>query len=296
MIDYFKGRIKDPRMLQCLINNKKLKFVSLVDLETAEMFQSLYCKYENFQIRIKNGYAEIRGSIHKFWNGGTNENDFRYSELVKAILRLCCDLDIEPEKVSLHNLEIGVNIHPSYCADDLLKQAIVYKNSPPLRPYAGGNARFDFLEFYKDGYYLKIYDKGRQYGVQNTLRIEVKAMTAKQMKVASISTLGDLMKLDKLKTLSKELIKKTSAIVFDDPSVLMKALNESDRKIYEAYVNPNHWRNNKGKKNSTIRRQENRFRTIVNVYGDQKIYDYILGLVVKKVDDLLHPVDFPISV
>lgn len=57
----------------------------------------------------------IKGSLHKWHNiGEDNSNQFSFVDVCNSVSGLCYALGIEPEKIELHGLEIGVNIPLPY--------------------------------------------------------------------------------------------------------------------------------------------------------------------------------------
>jgi len=55
-------------------------------------------------------WLRINGSFHKNYQKGSNFKPFRYCEVLIEIRHLCQSLNLEPSKVKIDNLEIGLNL------------------------------------------------------------------------------------------------------------------------------------------------------------------------------------------
>jgi hypothetical protein len=141
---------------------------------------------------------EIKGSFHKFHEGGTNWRDFRFSDFQNAVTSFSKLLNIEVNQFKIHGIEIGVNISPPFDTAKLIEG---------IKTFAG--RKFDRESFDRNGllfkfdfsfHRIKIYDKFRQYAqIENgpkfpILRFElkVKKMAYLKNKGVNITTLQDL--------------------------------------------------------------------------------------------------------
>jgi hypothetical protein len=233
---------------------------------------------------------EITGSIHKYWNGGTNENDFFFSDAIEAIQKFCQDLELNPSLVFVKNLEFGLNLQLAINASEIIDQIICYNNKQPIRPY-DSKPHCYFLEFETTEYFLKIYDKGRQYRKMlpnnpNVLRLEVKAKNSRFLRCANIYTLSDLLQPSNLALLAKKFTTILGGLILDDNTINPKELPLKDRRLYEELSNPRKWFDFRGKTNSGTRKKIKRFKNLVEHYGKRKIYSYILGAVNDKIVQL----------
>ena len=289
MVDYFKLWIENIVQIQKIYNLPLLDFKGTHSLKTGDIIEyPIKCKWNVFEFELKSAtWLEITGSLHKYWNKGTNENDFKYIDVKTAIENLCKDLNLNPKLAKLINLEIGVNVNPVYAASEIIEDIICYKNERPLRPYEGRNNDFYFIEFKKGDHYLKVYDKGRQYKTVNTLRIEYKEMRSRGLISCGADTLNDLTNIKVLTLLGRKLVQYCKFLVFNDSTLNIEDLSKKDLSKYLTMANPNNWVIKKGEKNSTIYRKEKTFISIVQTYGKRVIYSYIETLVNDKVLELL---------
>ena len=252
--------------------------------------------FSNFKLEYDISYQrlEISGSIHKYWNGGTNENDFTFYDSCAAIQLVCQELELEPFLAKLVNLEFGVNLTPVFCASTIIDQIICYNYEPPTRPYRL-KSNFYFIEFEHTEYYLKIYDKGKQYrgkiaAIGNVLRIEAKAIKSRVLtEAAGIATLADLMDLKKMQVLGVKFAKTVTGILFDYDTLKAKELEIKDRRLYKRLINPRQWEKMKGFTNSSTGNKVRRFKHLVENYGQRKIYSLITGAVNEKILQLTTP-------
>jgi hypothetical protein len=84
MLDYFKLWIIDNATINTVLSNDSIK-KDFTSNEDGEMI-GIKGKSQNWKIKtLSPSLLEIAGSIHKFWNKGTNENDFTFSNAILAI-------------------------------------------------------------------------------------------------------------------------------------------------------------------------------------------------------------------
>jgi hypothetical protein len=254
MYDYVKLWVEDLEQIETILNNKKFDFYSLMKEETGHITKRI-TKYKNWELKtLSPRLLEITGSIHIYWNNGTNENDFTFSDSSTAINSLCDDLCLDPRLALIKNLEFGVNLNPVYNASEILDQLICFQNQQPLHCNKGND--IFFIEYETDNYYFKIYDKGKQYQskkVCNTLRIEVKARNNRFLNFARIQTLHDLLNVETMHLLGMKIAKVFEGLLFDDDTLNIKNLSVKEREFYKELKNPKTWNQYKGKTNSTVR-------------------------------------------
>ena len=210
MIDYIK--IRDlPVQLHDIINNKFLDFGTSVNIETGEIFgKPQIAKYKGISFIIKKNkktskyqYVNLEGSLHKYWNNGEhNYNDFNFNNLVSVINELSEKFNIDPFNTRLNNVEFGVNLVIPFNPDEFLKSIINHKGKH-FSIIRQRDKHFRQCEYSR--YYLKIYDKGLQFGKNNIFRFEVKVTRMEHLKEIGISHLSDLLNINKFLLLGDEL-------------------------------------------------------------------------------------------
>jgi len=289
MLDYLKLWINDNATINTVLNNDRIR-KDFISNEDGEMI-AIKGRCQNWKIKtLSPTFLEIAGSIHKYWNRGTNENDFSFSDAGKAINNFCTHFHLEPCKLFVKNLEFGVNLQLQLNASEVIEQIICFNNLQPIRPYENKQDCF-FIEFEQWDYYLKVYDKGKQYSKRlpttpNTLRIEVKGMNSRFFTSANIVTVEDLLQEKNLQVLGLKFAKLIKGIVFEDDSINLKELTTKDRKLYRELSNPRKWKQYRGNANSSFRYKVKRFKHIVETYGHRKIYSTIETAVNDKIMQL----------
>lgn len=292
MTDYVKFWVNDAASVQRMLANETIVIRGNFNYNSGEVYHyPLHGVYEVWKLNFKSSsFCEITGSLHNYWNKGTNWNDFSIDNLFTSIIRLCNAIQVSPDLLTIRNLEFGVNIQPLVNTSVILDNVICYKNHEPKKEI---KRNIHFLECAMDNYFVKIYDKGLQarkkwnLDVGNILRFEVKAMNNRYLKDANISTLTDLLNIDNLQVLAMKIHKVFKDVVFDDPTIDLNKLSKPERKNYESMILPKKWTQNRGNKNSTIKAQETRFKTIVNKHGSLQLSETLSELISGKSSELL---------
>lgn len=194
-----------------------------------------YAKYRNMQLRIyESGRIILSGSLHRFFNRGEhNHNDFGF-DAFKAVLRqLKADLGVLPSDMRIISLEYGVNADSPICVTDCLNHLLFHKRSE--FGVLKRNTRGVYIEVIHSCYRIKIYDKGKQYGVSDQLiRVEIKQTNWSEYRLVGITTLQDFINTDKGEFLHN-LLSRWKEMLFFDPTI-----QNSGR--WEKYRDPNFWR------------------------------------------------------
>lgn len=119
MYDGFKVRLP-PTMIDVLLKNELLAFKSFFDNSTGEVEGYKFAHYPNeintsgknskLCFKIKGTYVELTGSLHKFWQNGTNYKTYQYMDVVQTLKKLHTLFQINLNEATIHNLEFGLNI------------------------------------------------------------------------------------------------------------------------------------------------------------------------------------------
>lgn len=113
MIDYVKIRNRDNGFAERLRQNPNFEFFSKINPDTGEQRDGKQtAELKNLKVVLhSSGFVEVTGSLHVFANDGEHNYDaFTYSRLVETIGEVATLLDTTPDRLSLHNVEFGVNI------------------------------------------------------------------------------------------------------------------------------------------------------------------------------------------
>ncbi|XVJ66864.1 MAG: hypothetical protein HEQ40_12120 [Lacibacter sp.] len=289
MVDFIKGQVYDSEIINNLNRNPKLTFTQQIELRSGELIEfPKICVYKNFKLVIKSpSFLEITGSLHIFFTQLKNDTDFTLRQ-IKETIQLCeNEFGINSKYIKLVNLEFGVNLQINYPAVNFISNAISYKGKRPKWHYDAVPG-FNFIEFGKTGYYIKLYEKGHGKTGQYLLRIEIKYVRSEFLNPFGIFTLNDLKLEQPFRLLRNELLAITNKLIFDDCSIIATKLPPKEREQYLILRNPNYWSDNYKKRSRQVRYNESRFRKLIHKYGSIN-YNSILNILIEnKLDSLLN--------
>lgn len=155
---------------------------------------------------------EVRGSFHKYAQGGSNWRDIGIHEITEAVHHFCEILLLHPSQLVLRNVEVGVNVPPPTPPKELFPCLVHHKLIGPEVTDHG-------LQFVHDGYWVKVYDKAAQEGLEEeVIRFEVKLTNMREARVLGFSTVSDLLLPENWLGIPDLLIKK-----FDDILIAERA-------------------------------------------------------------------------
>lgn len=244
MIDGIKFRLPEE-YISSFLTNPLLNPLGRYKLKTGEGIPDKFStEYKCFTIDINSKVVRIRGSLHKYAQNGHNYREFNLDSVKRFIGYLSDELDFDPEDTILENLEIGVNLNTSFKVDDWLKNGIiVYKNFKPRREEDHKSKGY-YLEFRSKKYWrIKIYDKGRQYGIEeNLLRFEKRYESNKEIFTRlGIKTLNDLLSDSFYNTMLIELNRTLDNLLSIDQLDFDHVDDQGDREFLTKYSNPSNW-------------------------------------------------------
>lgn len=159
-------------------------------------------RHLHFRLNERRGTLGIRGSIHRYWQG-SNVERFDYFQFVSAVNQLCMGIGTAPGNLAVHSFEFGVNLPTTVPASEIIGNLSHFKNPVTRferikneRAKSGEVGRVIGKVHETTEWDLKVYDKGRQYGITaNLLRVEIKV---KRMRCLAkwgmqVDTLADLL-------------------------------------------------------------------------------------------------------
>jgi hypothetical protein len=238
-----------------------------------------YCfEYELYKIVIRYSalqnlhFVEISGSLHKNFYGGANFERFTFENLKCEIQKLCNGLQLAPEKLTIQNLEIGLNICTPFAPYEYLNQNLLLFSTKPFKPYKKSSDGKE-LGFFCEGLpIIKLYDKGKQYNLNyNLMRFEVRYKKTKPLNQLGIFTLNDLLSIKNIKKLAAILpITWAKVLMYEN---LKNCLNTSGNRSHLNFYNDcEHIKNwvkwLRSKKTRTpFYFNKKRFHAIINEYG-----------------------------
>ena len=274
--------------------------------KTGETKNAKIAEYNGLKFIDKCNRVYIKGSLHKYHNNGLhNYNDFTLSDLQNVVKDLETRFGLLPENVALENVEFGVNIELPFNPNRVLTNLIMHKSEPFNRFQTGKG-----IECNHSQYFIKIYDKGAQYGLKkNLLRLEIKAfkMAYFQENGLHISKLSDLLIRENLLSLGEILKRTINEILFTDIKVQNnEGLTDKERLIIANGSNANYWHSLKpdsksftnGNHSPDYKRQRkhyyrelNTFEKTLDKYGSE-LKPLVVQKIGDKLTDLLPKVEF----
>jgi|GEM_PF-6738199 len=229
----------------------EMKFIEQTGEILVNKKKSANLKNLIFTIVPEGRFVKVQGSLHKFSNNGERNND-RFT--FERFQEVCADLKeyIAPNDI-INNLEFGVNICTPFNPSDFIKNLLAHRKKQFNKTLNPGKsiAQAEYSQFI-----LKIYDKSLHQGPMgaNILRIELKYLTMQKLFKDRLKW-KDLSKPETWHYLGSVLQKKFGEVTYYDPSIDLKSLSESDRKIIEKGHNPIFFENLSGPHASRIRKQ-----------------------------------------
>lgn len=288
MIDFLKLNIS--YMPESELCNPLIEWKQTLNRDTGEIEYPIIGKYFNLDIKINPTRKEISGSIHKLRNElktsqNQNYDDFTFDDGTEMIFHLKEVFNLDLKKTIIENLEIGLNINTDKPPQRILNEnLIVWKNKTPSKnKNYNGNGKY--IEFETAQFYVKIYDKGKQYDrPENILRFECKIKRNDFLRKLGIQTLNDLLIRDHLKPLQDYLFETfMDCIIVDDlsPETITEA---KEREIFTKGINPFTWTSIKGMQK---KRFKEKFNKILESYKMDTLKREISEKLKSKGDELL---------
>lgn len=221
----------------------------------------------------KEKYVILNGSLHRFHNDGRhNYNHFTFSDLQNTLTEINRVFKV-PFNSKIHNLEFGLNIQLPFPVEKFLHTIILYRGKTfnIIR-----ESHFDYFQNTRQRYILKIYDKSKEYRINdNILRIEMKVVKMQHLKSIGISHINDLSHKNKIRSLLESLLTEINRIICCEPNI-SKIKNRSHKNAILKFIAPVYW--------VELKQQGNRFKYDKELKKFKKlIAQYNLNEIQKKV-------------
>ncbi|MBS9768312.1 MAG: hypothetical protein KGV44_12420 [Flavobacteriaceae bacterium] len=274
-VDFVKIWVKDANKKH-LLSLPCLDFKGEYSHSTGETRTTLKAEHHFCEITINKAGVFFSGSIHKLWNSlngvkapncipekykGFNGNQFGYLDIVEVRNYLTKLFDCEPQQMYFQNMEIGVNTTPPFDPKEYLNGLLAHKGKA-FDVMANGN----YKQAIHQRYYLKIYNKSKQYGMpEHTLRVELKIYKALILHRLGIYTFADVTP-ETLKEGEKMLIREFNHSLHYDHTIRTDELTERQKMMLLKYSTPNYWLNEVAPQNQT--RPKKRLQEITLKYSD----------------------------
>ena len=188
--------------------------------------------------------TQIRGSLHKYYHGGTNWQDFTFPQFVEAVTSFCFALGIHDANLDLSNVEVGVNFIPPIPTANVLRSIVLHKGIAPVGMRKGNGIVIKHF-----AYLFKIYDKALHMvqtqkvyeGPTDLLRFELKVIRMRQLARFGVRTLADLMEPGKWDTLQQYVIGKFNELLIVEPEVHPAGLRSAEVELLSKASDVSYW-------------------------------------------------------
>jgi len=282
MFDGVKICYYDMVLVRVLHENAKLEFILHVNAKTGEVKRHT-ADYKALKITtFPSGRIEIKGSLHKYFNGGLHNHDnFTIDNVKETIRMLKSELDFDPNRALVQNLEFGVNLsvpfEPSAFIESLI--SFKFKSFNTMGIIKPGFGKEHFIKQYG----IKIYNKGLQYGTsRNILRIEKKVLVMCALNFGKLY-LSDLTNPDLWYHCKKQLVQLIDDILIND-SINYDLLVKNEQRNYRSVIDET-------QRTKLTRDQRKRykkgFNMIIEKYGSSNYKDILFKLISDKCDELV---------
>jgi hypothetical protein len=298
MIDNVKLFVSDKQRFEERIEKQGLmELTNKLSVLTGEVME--YPKKgndSNLQITVNLKSTTIIGSLHKYknlvWdNGDQNYDDFNYCHIQEIIRGLIKKYDIEKDTV-LTNLEFGFNLTVSKDPKTIIDSNVLMNNFKAPNKNLKFSGSGDYKEFQLTDYRIKIYNKSKQYKLnENILRVELKIIQKRLLQKLGVYCLEDLLDKDVLKRLFKLLTEKFEGLIIVDefdPEIIPETTCSKLNK----YMNSNYWIRIKTQKSpKQISRLKLEFAGLLSKYQLLETKDEIRQGLYSKFQELLDSED-----
>lgn len=193
---------------------------------------------------------------------GSNVQDLTHNEIL-GVVETMERFGIDTQRTKLNSLEIGASIKTPWNPGKYLNSVIAWGKAEPRR-FKGKNQ--DYCQLDKQEVSLKIYDKGKQWGLGiNLQRYELKIRKIRFLNKYGIDSFSDLKRQDNINVLVTLLIESFKDLIVTD-EVNDSILTSSEIKLYEKGTNTRYWTKSDLHRN-TLRETKVRYQNLIKEKG-----------------------------
>ena len=265
MIDFVKILIENPN-ITFLKQTNQLEFKVEVSEKTGEISNKRIAEYHFCKIFIyPSGRVSFQGSLHKMYNSlngiqapnfnkhfnkGFNGNLFTFKHIQHSIEHITKLLDVSPHQLRFQNIEFGINTELCFDPQTFIEGLLIQRNKVFELKHSQR-----FAQAIHNRYYLKIYNKGKQYKLaKNTLRVEVKIIKSEHLKQIGIINAENINEKT-LYNAFKLLLRHFNEILYYDYTINGKSLKKRERNTLYRYRLNNYWLKLKSNKRDTPKKK-----------------------------------------
>lgn len=265
MIDFVKILVENsnPTFLQ---QTNQLEFKVEVSEKTGELSNKRIAEYHFCKIIIyPSGRVSFQGSIHKMYNSlnevyapnynkqfdkGYNGNLFTHMQIKYCIQHISKLLNVKLHQLRFQNIEFGLNIELNFDPQTFIKGLLIQRNKVFELKHSQR-----FAQAIHNRYYLKIYNKGKQYKLaKNTLRVELKIIKSEHLKQIQMLTADDINEESFLGGF-RLLLRHFNEVIYYDHTINAKFLKARERNTLYKYQTNNYWLELKSNKRDTPKKK-----------------------------------------
>ena len=270
MIDFIRIRFNNKELLETdLRDETKFKLITQLNYHDNEIIYPHKTNLENLEIIITEYAITIKNSLHKFYNiknknGNQNYTDFTYSNL-RSVIKILNKNIVDLENAIITQIEFGINITTPKKASHYVKNNIIMHKYSPHNHSLNFKGKGEYKQFDYSNYYIKVYDKGKQYNLdENILRFEVKYIKKIEFNKIGVTTINDLLNKQYLRLFFTNLLKRFDELTIIDDFYNNSKLNKEDIKKIESFTNYIQWAHLKTRvKRNLLSKRKKEFKNIL---------------------------------
>lgn len=192
------------------------------------------------------------GSFHNQYHGGTNWQDFTFTQFVEVVTSVCLDFGLHSSNLVLSNVEVGVNDIPPIPTANVLRSIMLHRGTLPI-PFRQGNG-IEIQRGKHPDFKFKIYDKvldmlenslkksGKEYeGPAELLRIEIAVRKMRQLARYGVRTLSDLMEPSTWAALQGYALARFDELLIVEPGIHPPGLRPAQVELLANAGNASYW-------------------------------------------------------
>lgn len=182
---------------------------------------------------------EVRGSFHNVHHGGTNWQDYTFTQFRATVAALCDAFGLHDAGLTLATLEVGANIIPPIPTAAVLRSIVLHKDATPVPMQKG-----EGIQIVHAAYRFKIYDKAAQYRDHvngELLRFELKANKMRTLAKCKVRTVADLLDPAAWIRLRAFLLAKFDELLIAEPDMPADGLRPGQRDLVDNATVPSYW-------------------------------------------------------
>lgn len=300
MIDFIKIHYRDKSDFESFVlgEGNFENVYGQVDTHTGEVGYPYKTKFETMDYVVSQKTGCIKNSLHKFYNNALfgqdqNFNDFTYSNLKHSINHLKRKM-VNVSETRITHLEFGLNIIIQTPAEEIIRKNILMHNLKGFNHNRKYYGQGELKQFDHNNYFIKIYDKAKQYRKeynlkQNILRVELKINKSREFHKAGVFNLMDLLDKTNLEKLFTLFLQRFDELTIIDNIENFNQFFDEDKNSFKEYVNPRYWESlAEQKKYQTKLRKKRDFERIQSQYNLNQTKQELRTLLIDKFNYLIN--------